>query len=167
MNNITISKFDKESTLDLIEEFKSGYLKLLNDPENIKYLSFSGIHFSEEQVHEWLSSIVSKHIEYHLVWHDDHIIAVAAVQKNREFNYEIIALVVDKKYRHNKVGSRLLDFTEQDAIDCGFKAIRFGVFCDNQPMLITAIKRGYKPVRMEYHTRYDGEDMLWFKKYLI
>ncbi len=166
MEDIKISKFDKESTLDMIEEFKTGYLRLLNDEENLHYLSFSGINFSEDQVHDWLSSIVSKHIEYHIVWHKEHIIAVAAVKKDKEYNYEIIALVVDKEFRNNKIASRLLDFTEHDAIECGFRAIRFGVFCDNQPMLITSIKRGYKPTRMEYHCRYDGEDMLWFKKYL-
>ncbi len=166
MDDIHISKFNKESTLDMIDEFKHAYLRLLNDDDNLKYLSFSGIRFSEDQVHDWLSSVVSKHIEYHLVWNKEHIIAAAAVKKDNEYNYELIALVVDKEYRNKKVASRLLDFTEKDAMDCGFQAIKFGVFCDNEPMLITSIKRGYKPIRIEYHCRYDGEDMLWFKKYL-
>lgn len=48
----------------------------------------------------------------------------------------------------------------------GFKSIEVAVFADNKNMLSLVIKNYFKPVKIEYRKRHDGEDIIYFKKYL-
>jgi hypothetical protein len=64
------------------------------------------------------------------------------------------------------VATKLLLTAEKKAAIYGFKSVHVNVFCDNKAMLVNVIKLGYKPVTIEYHKRYDGEDLLSLVKFL-
>lgn len=75
-------------------------------------------------------------------------------------------MAVDPRFQGRGAGGMLLRAAEDNAKEKGFKAIDIVVFADNRIMLPLIIRRGFKPVRMEYRKRFDGEDVLYLKKYL-
>ncbi len=69
-------------------------------------------------------------------------------------------------FRNLGIGGLLLDTAINEAMEKGFKSIEVAVFADNKNMLSLVIKNYFKPVKIEYRKRHDGEDIIYFKKYL-
>ena len=71
-----------------------------------------------------------------------------------------------KNYRQKGIGKSLINKGVDMAREKGFKALDIAVFADNKAMLILLIKTDFKPIRIESHARFDGEDLVHLKRYL-
>jgi GNAT superfamily N-acetyltransferase len=78
--------------------------------------------------------------------------------------YDVLGLLVDKSIRRKGAAKLLLEKAFSHASELGFRCVETTVFADNKPMLITTLKLGFKPVRIDYHSRFDGEDSVILKK---
>jgi GNAT superfamily N-acetyltransferase len=133
---------------------------------NKKYLLHSGVMFTEKQVKEWDESFNPDGKEYLFIREEDTVIALAIIFKESIDNFSIDALVVDEKHQRKGLGSKLMNKIEEKALHLGFLAIETEVYADNQPMLLNVISKGFKPIKIDYHRRFDGEDLIVLKKYL-
>ncbi len=148
------------------QQYVEAYLRLFNDMENLKFLSFSGLPFTKETVEGWLRDAERAGVQYVTVVEDNVIRALLCTRSNRLENFEIMALVVDAQFRRRHIGAQLLEMAELEAREQAFKHVNMVVFTDNRPMLSLAISKGFKPTKIEYHARYDGEDILCLRKSL-
>jgi ribosomal protein S18 acetylase RimI-like enzyme len=147
-----------------IAQYVNAYIRLFNDTENLKFLSFTGIPFLRETIEAWLADADQAGVQYIAAIADNEIRAILCIRSNRIEGFEIMALVVDVQFRCRGIGSQLLETAAIKAKEYGFKAITMAVFTDNRPMLALAINNGFKPAKIEYHARYDGEDILFLRK---
>lgn len=74
--------------------------------------------------------------------------------------------MVGSPWRKLGVGQQLVTTAIRQAREKGVKAVDAAVFADNKRMLSLMIKHDFKPVRIEYHKRFDGEDIVYLKKCL-
>ncbi len=145
-----------------------AYLKLFNDAENLPFLSYTGIPFSRELVAGWLADAAQCGIEYYTAVNEDgDIKGIMVTRHHNAENYELFSLVVDRNERHAGLGSALIETAIHKARDNGFKAVDIAVFADNARMLSLVIRHGFKPVRIEARKRFDGEDVVYLRKYGI
>ncbi len=149
-----------------IERFVEAYERIYNCPDNLIFLSYTGIPFSHGQIAQWANSAEQAGVEYYSALEEGVIAGIMVVQINTVLSYEILSLAVDPRFKGRGAGSMLLSAATGNAKDKGFKAVDTVVFADNKRMLSLVIRNGFKPARMEYRKRYDGEDALYLKKYL-
>lgn len=162
-----IKKINSISPGPEAELFTNAYLRLFNDPQNLKFISFTGIPFTKKIVQFWLAESYNTGVEYYTAISDNNdICAIACTRKLLAESFEIIALVVDDRWRRSGIGGLLIDTAIDVAKQSGFKAIQTAVFADNKNMLSLVIKKDFKANKIEYHTRWDGEDIIYFKRYL-
>jgi ribosomal protein S18 acetylase RimI-like enzyme len=165
--DVTIRQIGSHSEPREAERYINAYLRLFNDPENLKYLSFTGIPFARETVEEWLRGADASNVEYHTAFGDDgQICAILCTRSNPIEGFEIMALVVGEACRRAGVGRTLLEVALSTAREKGFRAVSAAVFADNQRMLPLLIKSGFKPCKIEPCARWDGEDIVCLKKIL-
>ena len=152
----------KESKL-----FVEAYLRLFNDPENLPFLSVTGIPFKRETVETWLQEADASGIEYHVALGEDGCIhAIMVVREHPVDAFEVLGIVVEEGYRRMNIGVRLLETALKRAKEKGYRAVSVAVFANNKNMLMLAVKQDFKPVKMEYHAKWDGEDIVHLKRYL-
>ncbi len=147
-------------------EFNAECRRLFDNEEEFKYLSFTGIKFTPKQFDLWSRSFDPETKEYLIAKDHSKIVGLCIIIKDALEKFEVSGLVVDAGYRRKNIATTLLLTAERRAREYGFKAVHLKVFCDNKAMLISVIKMGYKPIGIEYHKRYDGEDILSLVKYL-
>lgn len=162
-----ISSFNpKEKSLEENKCFTDCCKSLYNNKDDFKYLSFTGIKFTDELHDYWRESFNPSNKEYLIVKENFKFIGLCIIVKDILDKFEILGLIVDANYRRKNIATRCLLAAAKKAEQYGFKAVHLKVFCDNKAMLINVIKLGYKPINIEYHKRYDGEDLLTLVKYL-
>lgn len=169
MNNLNfeISSFNpKEKSDEENSEFTKYCKHLFDCKDDFKYLSFTGIKHTDELYEFWRESFDPAHKEYLVVKDGLKIVGLCIITKDILDKFEVIGLIVDPNYRRKNIATQLLIATEQNAIKYGFKSIIVKVFSDNKAMLINVMKLGYKVINIEYHKRFDGEDLLTLVKYL-
>lgn len=165
--NIKVKQIGAESEKIDIDRFIDTFLKLFNDEQNLLFLSFTNIPFTREILQNWLIEARQSGVEYYVACEQaDNIVGITSVRFSPVESFEILALVVDNRYRNLGIGCLLLDTAINEATEKGFKSIEVAVFADNKNMLSIVIKNYFKPVKIEYRKRYDGEDIVYFKKYL-
>lgn len=148
------------------ERFVEAYERIFNNPDNLIFLSYTGIPFSRSQIEEWADGAEKAGVEYYAAMDGGVIAGILAVQFSAVESYEILAVAVDERFQGHGAGKMLLGAAIDNAKEKGFRAADIVVFADNQRMLSLVIRSGFRPVRMEYRKRYDGEDVLHLKKYL-
>lgn len=148
------------------ERFIEAYERIFNCSDNLIFLSYTGIPFSRSQIAEWADNAGQAGVEYFAALEEGVIAGILVIKCNAVESYEILSLAVDPRYKSRGAGKMLLKAAIDNAKEKGFRAIDIVVFADNQIMLPLVIRGGFKPVRMEYRKRYDGEDVLYLKKYL-
>jgi ribosomal protein S18 acetylase RimI-like enzyme len=152
---------------DHFSKLSDAYLKLFNKKDNLKLLSFTNIPFDSNTITTFLKNASVEEVEYYVaVSSDDNIIGISAFESDLIKGFSIIEVVVDIKYREYGIGSSLINKGIELAEKKGFRAIDINVFADNKPMLILLLKKDFKIVRIENHMRFDGEDLIYLKKYL-
>jgi len=143
------------------------YLKLFNKKECLKLLSFTNQPFDSNTITSFLKNAYVEDVEYYVaITSDDDVIGISAFESDLIKGFNIIEVVVDSNYREYGVGSSLIIKGIEIAGKKGFKAIDINVFADNKPMLVLLLKMDFKIVRIEHHMRFDGEDLIYLKKYL-
>ena len=164
---VTFNQIGSESEPQNAKRYVNAYLRLFNEPENLKYLSFTGIPFARETVEAWLRDADASGVEYQTaVGEDGEICAIMVTVNNPIEGYEIFSLVVDAGCRRLGVGSQLIDMAIRKAQEKGFHSVSIAVFADNKRMLSLAIKKDFRPCQIGYRKRWDGEDIVYLKKYL-
>ena len=161
---MTIKVFKISDDSAAQKRFIDAYLKLFND--DLQYLSFSNIPFSKELVQGWVKESKLSGVEYYVA-ESSRIEGILIVRFHPIETFEILGLVVDEASRGKGIGSRLVDTALETAEEKGFKAVDVAVFADNKKMLSLVIGKDFKPVRIEYHKRFDGEDVVYLKRTLI
>lgn len=165
--NTKVKQIGAESEKVDIDRFIDTFLKLFNDEQNLRFLSFTNMPFTREILQNWLTEARQSGVEYYVACEQaDNIVGITSVRFSPIESFEILALVVDKRYRNLGIGGLLLETAINGATEKGFKSIEVAVFADNKNMLSLVIKNYFKPVKIEYRKRYDGEDIVYFKKYL-
>jgi GNAT superfamily N-acetyltransferase len=147
--------------------FVDAYLRLFNDPENLPFLSVTGIPFKRETVETWLREADAAGIEYHAaVGEDGGIHAIMVVREHPVDAFEVLGIVVEEGYRRMSIGARLLETAVRRAKEKGYRAVSVAVFANNKKMLLLAVQQDFKPVGIEYHAKWNGEDIVHLKRYL-
>lgn len=148
-------------------KLSDSYRKLLNEKENLKLLSFTNLPFDTNTITSFLKNASVEDVEYYAaITSDDDIIGITAFESDLIKGFNVVEVVVDSNYREYGIGSSLINKGVELAERNGFKAIDINVFADNKPMLILLLKLDFKIVRIENHVRFDGEDLIYLKKYL-
>jgi RimJ/RimL family protein N-acetyltransferase len=147
----------------------TAYLAIWNDPENLKYLSFSGKPFQETQVRGWFSDHVGRGVRYFVATHrrDASPAAIMIVGRNPIHGINIGGIGVRPKHKGHGIGKRLIAKCVDLAGKEGYRAIDTEVFANNFRMIRLLAGMEFLPVKMEYHRGCDGSDLLSFKKYLV
>lgn len=167
LTGFAIERIDTSLDDKQTDKLKRAYLELFNTKENLKYLSFTQIPFSEKLVSDWFKHSKDDGIEYYAVFNKEHdIIAISVIKKNSVEGVEILGTVVSKNYRRQGLGGLLTEHVTGIAEAGGFKAIDVSVFTDNKPMLLLLIELDFVPANLRYHRRSDGCDLLQLRKYL-
>jgi len=156
----------KQVTDEKVEQFVDAYYRLFNDEKNLLYLSFSNIPFSKELIQNWVKESALSGVEYYTAGENDQIEGILVIRFNTIESFEILALVVDSSKRRFGIGSLLVKTAIEKAKEKGFKAVDIAVFADNKKMLSLVIKNDFKPVKIEYHKRFDGEDVVILRRTL-
>ncbi|MCE5215067.1 MAG: GNAT family N-acetyltransferase [Methanobacterium sp.] len=164
---LNIIRFDPNHSPKNFNELIDAYLELFNKKDNLKYLSLSNMPFDSKTIATFLKNAPMEEVEYYVALSpDDEIIGIAAFESYLIKGFHIIGIVVDDKYRFKGLGKALINKGIEIARKKGFKAIDISVFADNKSMLILLLKMDFKPIKIENHARYDGEDLINLKRYL-
>jgi len=165
--NTSIRQISSNSDKFEIDRFIKAFLELFNEKDNLLYLSFTNIPFEKETVQNWISQASQSGVEYYIAYEEnDKIIGILTIRINPVEVFEIMAVVVNGHYRNMGVGKLLIDKSAQKALEKGFKSIDVAVFADNKKMLSLMIKNEFKPYKIENRKRFDGEDIVYLKRYL-
>ncbi len=161
-----IVTYDPNLNDEHFSKLQNAYLKLFNEKDSLKYLSISGVSFDSRIITAFLKNSSREEVDYRVALssHND-IIGISAFKNDLTKGFEIIGTIVHKNHRFRGVGKALIDEGLILAKRKGFKAVDICVFADNKDMLILLIKKGFKPVEIENHARFDGEDLIHLKKY--
>ncbi|NLF52367.1 MAG: GNAT family N-acetyltransferase [Leptolinea sp.] len=144
-----------------------AYLELINSPEALKYLSYTGIPFTQEMVSSWLKTHLDAGIDYYADFSEDRRIQGIVVTKSNSLSgFELLGLAVRAINRERGVGKGLVRYVMNRAVESGFASVDVTVFADNIPMLRLLLGQGFIPVSMTYHVRFDGADAVNFKLYV-
>jgi ribosomal protein S18 acetylase RimI-like enzyme len=164
---VTFNQIGSTSDPQNAKRYVDAYLRLFNDPENLKFLSFTGIPFARETVEAWLRDADASGIEYQTAVGDDgRICAIMVTAANPIEGFEIMSIVVEAGCRRAGVGGRLIDMAVHKAKEKGFRSVSVAVFADNKRMLSLVIRNDFRPYKIECRARWDGEDVVRLKKYL-
>lgn len=164
---VTFNQIGSKSDLQNAKRYVKAYLRLFNEPENLKFLSFTGIPFARETVEAWLRDADDSGTEYQTaVGEDGEICAIMVTIENPIEGFEILSIVVDAGCRRLGIGERLIDMAVHKAEEKGFHSVSVAIFSDNKRMLSLAIKNDFRPYKIEYHARWDGQDVVFLKKCL-
>jgi hypothetical protein len=164
--NIMIKRVTNSSDLQDSKRYVDAYLRLFNDPENLKYLSFTGIPFERETVETWLRDADASGVEYQTaVGEDGEICAIMVTSANSTEGFEIMGVVVDAGIgvRASRLGCwKSLPAEQRKKVQGRFSR----GFADNKKMLALAVKNDFRPYKVEHSARWDGADIVRLKKYL-
>jgi GNAT superfamily N-acetyltransferase len=148
-------------------KLKKAYSRLFKDPENVRFLSHTGIPFDDEKIDKFFQLHRSQGNRFFCSLDDDRDIIAILISKDHSYlQMELFAMVVDHRYRRMGTGKKLIKYVAEYARRENFRSLETAVFANNKPMLKLLIEIDFLPVRMLHHLRYDGSDLLLLKKYL-
>lgn len=164
---IKIIHYNPNLDQEHFSRLENAYLELFNEKGSLRFLSPSGIPFDSNTISAFLKNAPSEEVDYYVaISSDDDIIGLSAFKNDSTKGFEIIGAVVHETYRLKGIGKELIDKGINVAKEKGFKAVDISVFADNKAMLILLIKMDFKLIKIENHTRFDGEDLIHLKRYL-
>jgi ribosomal protein S18 acetylase RimI-like enzyme len=167
MDEFIIREMVPQANRDDLNLLLPAYLKIWNDPENLKYLSITQKPFEEKTVSLWFSNhLIQGGHYYAAIESGNRVSGIIVVKINPIEGFEIFGIGVLPNSKGNGIGTRLLNHAVSVATTQGFKAIDILVFVDNFPMLQLLLSLSFIPIRIDYNRRADGIDILALKKYL-
>ena len=147
-------------------KLKSAYNEIFNTPEIRRYLSFTMLPFDQQTIDQWFKTHLKSGIRYFVNEEQGIINGILIVKADRTVGFELFAIGVRSDNRGTGIGRRLVEIGIELARKESFRAVDVMVFCDNKPMLKLLIDLDFIPVRIDYHIRADGTDVLHLKKYI-
>jgi ribosomal protein S18 acetylase RimI-like enzyme len=167
MGEVMIRELVSQENPEEFDLLFPAYLAIGNDPENLRYLSFTQKPFEEDTVGFWLSNHLDHGGHYYAAMESrSRISGVLVIRINPIEGFEIYGIGVRPDAKGRGVGTALLQHATGIAAAQGFKAIDALVFADNVPMLRLLLSLSYIPVRIDPHRRSDGADLVALKRYL-
>jgi ribosomal protein S18 acetylase RimI-like enzyme len=167
MSEIAIREYLPEKSQEDADLLLPAFLAIWNEPENLRFLSFTQKPFDELIVRAWFSNHLGLGGHYYAaVEKNKGISGIAVVRIKPIEGFEILGLGVRPESKQQGIGTRLLEHIVSVAVSYGFKAVDAGVFADNVAMLRLLLSMSFVPVSMDYNRRCDGADMLRMKRIL-
>jgi len=161
-----IVKYDPNFNKEQFDRFRMACLQLFNEPENLKFLSYTNVPFDIDTISSLIKKAPEEKVEYHVAMSgENRIIGISILKSDIIDGFEIEGIVVEDDHRLKGMGKSLIANAIKIGKEKNFKAVDVSVFADNKPMLILLIKMDFKPVRIINHARYDGEDLIQLKRY--
>lgn len=162
-----IRQFNPSTNAAEFQLLLPAYLKMANASDALKFLSFTGQPFTEDQVAEWLSTHTEHGVEYYAFCSDDdQIQGIATVKMTAIVGFELLGLIVLTAQRKKGIGKALIGHILNVAAQKGYKSVDVSVFAETPAMLRLVLSQGFIPVSMAYHARFDGADVVNLKCYL-
>ena len=147
------------------KSFSKAFLRLWNHEDNIKYLSFTGVLFKEEQINSWISELGPMNpIKYYYINERNDISAIIIINTDSVNGFEIFGLCVDSSSKSKGYGDFLIKKAIDIAVKSGHKAIWTSVLADNMRMQRLVLKNGFIPTTIDYSKRYDGMSLVKYLK---
>lgn len=144
-----------------LEQLLPAFLAIWNAPENLPFLSFSLRSFTPDLVRGWFEQHIAAGVRYFAALDESSAItAISVVRADPIGVFELFAMAVRPDAQHQGVGRQLVAHATDVARSQGFRCVEGAVFADNPRMLRLLIAVGFQPIRMEYHRRADGADLV-------
>lgn len=166
MKNIKIKEFIPQDNPDDKKILFPAFLEVWNNPENLKFLSYTLEPFSQEEVKNWLENHKDQGGKYFCALKDNEVTGISVVKINKDKTLEIFALGVKPEFKKQGTATKLISYITDYALDQNFSEIQASVFTDNSKMLRIFLLFGFIPVDISFNKRIDGGDFLHLKKYL-
>ncbi len=143
------------------DELLGAFLAIWNAPENLRCLSFSLEPFEELQVRDWFDNAARDHIRYlAAATNPGAIVGISVLRVDPTSPFEILGLAVRPDSQGVGVGRLLVSHTLELAESLSSSCMQAAVFADNVRMLRLLRSCGFFPVRIDYHRRADGGDLV-------
>ena len=145
-----------------------AFLKIWNDPENHRFLSFTLQPFTEEMANFWFRNHLDQGGRYFAVIDEEKtILGLLVIKINQIETFEIMGLAVRPEFKNKGIGSSLIKHTIDLANKMNFRAVDAGLFVDNTAMMRILLSYKFMPTSLKHHARADGTDLLYMKRYLF
>ncbi|HAX90655.1 MAG TPA: hypothetical protein DCY07_00400 [Rhodospirillaceae bacterium] len=167
MKNFTVREYVPQDNEADKDAYLPAYLGIWNDPENLKYLSFTIRPFDESLVRGWLENHKERGVRYLCAENEDNkILGIVAIITSPTDGFEITGMGVRSDSKRLGIGHKLIEKAIDMAIKLNYKAIDVAVFADNKAMLTLCLSLDFIPREMGFNKRADGADIVHLKKYL-
>lgn len=168
ISELIIREYFPETNHEDMDNLLGAYMTIWNHPNNLKFLSYTQKPFDEETIKKYFSNHIEKGIHYYAACNKDKSKwGIAVVGASPIEGFEIVGLGVQDGLKSKGIGTELLKYVLNVAVDSGFKAVDTIVFADNIVMLRILLFMGFIPVYMGYNLRADGADTLRMRKRLL
>ena len=167
MDQLEILEFVPQTKEEDMNRLLPAFLGIWNDPQNLKFLSFTLRPFEEETVRSWFSMHLSSGGRYFCaVDRDGNILGISAYRLDPINGVEALGVGVLPSSKRQGIGTMLTRNLLRQAKTDGFLSIDVKVFADNVIMLRLLLGLGFIPTRMEHSKRADGADLVFLRKTL-
>lgn len=167
MGSYEIREYIPSQSGEDFTDLLKAYLTIFNEPENLKFLSFSLQPLERETVRAWFQEHLKQGIHYLAAVEDEGpVIAILVLRVKPATGFELVGLGVHPRAKQTGVGRSLVEEALTLAEDLGFRAVDVGVFADNRVMLRLLLALNFLPVGMKHRVRADGADLVYLKRYL-
>lgn len=158
---MVIREFTPGSNRRDLEQLLPAFLAIWNAPDNLRFLSFSLRPFAPELVRGWFEQHIAGGGRYFAALDESGTITgIIVVRTDPIGMFELFAMAVHPEAQGRGVGRQLVAYAVDVARSQGFRCVEGAVFADNARMLRLLLSLGFQPVRMEYHRRADGADLV-------
>ncbi len=161
-----IKELIPQNNPDESTRLKSFLATAYDEPQVQRYVTYTLRPFSDKTIDNWLSTHVDEYVRYYAFFADGEIGGLALGQENEECGYELVGLMVLPDHQGIGIGRELVQHVIKVAQKRNWASILVRVFADNKRMLKLVIDEDFIPIRIEYHKRADGVDVVHLKKYL-
>ena len=163
--DFTILELNPQSSPEDRSSLIPAYLAIWNHPDNLPYLSFTGVAFTELQVAGWFSAHEAANVRYFVAVNQaGTIAAIAVIRQDPVEGFELWGLGAAPEFKRTGGGRALIRHVLKIAGSAGYRAVDTQVFANNAPMLRLLLAEGFMPVRMDYHRGPSGEDLVHMKR---
>ncbi|MDY6865533.1 MAG: GNAT family N-acetyltransferase [Halobacteriota archaeon] len=165
--------FNLVGHIDLFQDFSNknedydlilpAFLKIWNDPESYRFLSFTLQPFTEEIASFWFGNHLDQGGRYFSVIDGENtILGLLVIKINQIETFEIMGLAVRPEFKNQGIGSSLKHAIDL-ATEMNFRAADAGLFVDNTAMMRILVSYKFLPISIKHHARADGMDLLYMK----
>jgi ribosomal protein S18 acetylase RimI-like enzyme len=149
------------------DQLLSAFLRIWNAPQNLRFLSFSQRPFEPELVRTWFEQHTSAGVRYFGALDESGVVVAISVLRTDPIGiFELFAMGVWPEAQAQGIGRTLVSHALDLARSQGYQCVEGAVFADNARMLRLLLSCGFRPIRIEYHRRSDGTDLVVMQKML-